>query len=169
MPESAQRIDPERVLVEDITAFEHDPLGFVLYAFPWGSGDLEGHDGPDAWQRELLSDIGNEIITATQAIQIARASGHDIGKSALVAWIILWAMSTREDTRGVVTANTEGQLRTKTWPEVAKWHRLAINSHWFTVTATAIFSKDKSHEKTWRIDAIPWSESNTEAFAGLHN
>ena len=169
MPESAQRIDPERVLVEDIAAFEHDPLGFVLYAFPWGSGDLEGHDGPDAWQRELLSDIGNEIITATQAIQIARASGHDIGKSALVAWIILWSMSTREDTRGVVTANTEGQLRTKTWPEVAKWHRLSINAHWFTVTATAIFSKDKTHEKTWRIDAIPWSESNTEAFAGLHN
>jgi hypothetical protein len=25
------------------------------------------------------------------------------------------------------------------------------------------------HEKTWRIDAVPWSESNTEAFAGLHN
>jgi hypothetical protein len=26
-----------------------------------------------------------------------------------------------------------------------------------------------AHEKTWRIDAIPWNEHNTEAFAGLHN
>ena len=46
---------------------------------------------------------------------------------------------------------------------------MAINSHWFEFTATALFSKDKKHEKTWRIDAIPWSEKNPEAFAGLHN
>jgi len=109
------------------------------------------------------------LLTVNKAIQIAIASGHDIGKSALVAWLILWAMSTFEDCRGVVTANTEGQLRTKTWPEVAKWHRLSINKHWFDVTATAIISKQKGHEKTWRIDAVAWSENNTEAFAGLHN
>ncbi|MDH8474265.1 terminase, partial [Klebsiella pneumoniae] len=24
-------------------------------------------------------------------------------------------------------------------------------------------------DKRWRADAIPWSEHNTEAFAGLHN
>ena len=70
----------------------------------------------------------------------AVASGHGVGKSALVAWIILWALSTLPDTRGVVTANTEGQLRTKTWPELAKWHGLAINRDWFTYTATALHS-----------------------------
>ena len=43
-----------------------------------------------------------------------------MGKSALVAWIILWSLSTFPDTRGVVTANTENQLRTKTWVELAK-------------------------------------------------
>ena len=25
------------------------------------------------------------------------------------------------------------------------------------------------HENTWRVDAITWSENNTEAIAGLHN
>src|SRR5690606_34243518 len=39
----------------------------------------------------------------------------------------------------------------------------------FTVTATAYFSKDPTRERTWRIDAVPWSEKNPEAFAGLHN
>ena len=39
----------------------------------------------------------------------------------------------------------------------------------FTLTATALFSNDKDHERTWRVDAIPWSEHNSEAFAGLHN
>jgi hypothetical protein len=39
----------------------------------------------------------------------------------------------------------------------------------FHLTATALFSKDPEHERTWRIDMVPWSERNTEAFAGLHN
>lgn len=39
----------------------------------------------------------------------------------------------------------------------------------FTYTATAIFSSDKDYEKTWRIDAIPWSKNSPESFAGLHN
>src|SRR5690606_35574188 len=57
----------------------------------------------------------------------------------------------------------------KTWPEVSKWHRLAIDRDLFECTATALYSKDRGHEKTWRIDAVTWSENNTEAFAGLHN
>ena len=39
----------------------------------------------------------------------------------------------------------------------------------FEMSATALYSEDAEHEKTWRIDAIPWSENNPEAFAGLHN
>ena len=30
----------EQRLVEDIAGFTHDPLGFVLYAFDWGHGEL---------------------------------------------------------------------------------------------------------------------------------
>ncbi len=86
-----------------------------------------------------------------------------------MAWIIYWAMSTKADCRGIVTANTDTQLRTKTWPELAKWHRLSINEKWFTYTATSLFANDPQHAKTWRMDAIPWAENNTEAFAGLHN
>lgn len=165
----AAKADLECELLDEIASFAHDPLGFVLFAFPWGQGELAKFDGPDAWQVEILTALGAGLITALEAIQIAIASGHGIGKSAFVAWLILWAICTREDTRGVVTANTDTQLRTKTWPELMKWHRLCICSHWFEVTATAIFSKQPQHEKTWRIDSVPWSESNTEAFAGLHN
>ena len=39
----------------------------------------------------------------------------------------------------------------------------------FDLTATAIFSNEPEHERTWRIDMVPWSEKNTEAFSGLHN
>jgi hypothetical protein len=73
------------------------------------------------------------------------------------------------DARGVVTANTAKQLASKTWAELAKWHRLCLTGHWFTVTATAIYSVDPARELTWRFDAVPWSSQRPQAFAGLHN
>lgn len=159
------------ILAEELSRFTKDPPGFVMFSFPWGEKgtELEHFDGPDLWQRTVLTMLGKGLITIAQAIQIAVASGHGIGKSALVSWIILWAISTRVDTRGIVTANTDTQLRTKTWPEVTKWYHLFIAKEMFTMTATSIYSSDPDHEKNWRIDAIPWSKSNPEAFAGLHN
>ncbi len=159
----------EDQLIEQLGLLSKDPLKFVLYAFPWGHGELAEYKGPEKWQRDLLNDIKNGLITVDQAIQISTASGHGVGKSSLVAWLILWALSTRADTRGIVTANTDTQLKTKTQPELAKWHNLFIAKHWFTLTATSIYSVEKDHEKTWRVDFIPWSENNTESFAGLHN
>lgn len=147
----------------------HNPLGFVYAMFPWGEGELKGCDGPDEWQRQVLEDIGDGVKDIATVTREAVASGNGIGKSSLVAWLILWAMSTHEDTRGVVTANTETQLRSKTWPELSKWYRLFIAKDLFKLTATALFSAQKGHDKTWRVDAIPWSKDNPEAFAGLHN
>jgi len=157
-------------LVEELAEYSDDPYGFVLFAFPWGEpGELEDQFGPEPWQQKILEQLGEGVIDVSSAIQLARTSGHGIGKSACVSWIILWAISTFEDTKGVVTANTENQLKTKTWAEVAKWYRLFIANHLFKMTATALFSADPAHERTWRIDMVPWSERNTEAFAGLHN
>lgn len=177
----AMEPEVEEQILEDIMGFMNDPLGYVLYAFPWGEPgtELADQEGPYEWQRDLLESVGERLragmsledvmLYVGEVIQEAVASGHGIGKSAMVAWLTLWGLSTFEDTKGVVTANTDTQLRTKTWPEVAKWHRLAINTHWFKWTATALHSVDPKHETNWRIDCIPWSVHNTEAFAGLHN
>ena len=161
-------------LIEALGALTHDPLAFVYFAYPWGEPGtpLEDMEGPDEWQIQILKDIGEQLKKGKDlqtAIQEAVASGHGIGKSALISWLIHFAISTHENTRGVVTANTEGQLRTKTWPELSKWHNMFIAKDLFTYTATAIFSSDKNYEKTWRIDAIPWSKNSPESFAGLHN
>lgn len=157
-------------LVVNLASFSSDPLGFVYFAFPWGlPGELEYAEGPEDWQIKVLNELGAGTLTLDEAIRIARTSGHGIGKSALVSWIILWALSTYEDTKGVVTANTETQLKTKTWAELAKWFRLFIGHDLFKMTATALYSCDPAHERTWRIDMVAWSERNTEAFAGMHN
>ena len=162
-------LDKELAALAAATA--RDPLAFVLMAFPWGRGELSAFpEGPDAWQREVLSGIGERLGTGGGGVvRDAVASGHGVGKSALVAWIILWAVSTFPDAKGVVTANTENQLRTKTWAELAKWHRLCLMRPWFDCTATALISTQPGHARTWRVDMVPWSERSTEAFAGLHN
>ncbi len=153
-----------------MAGFAGDPAGFVAYAFPWGEpGPLADRSGPDGWQQDLLEEVRDGLKTPGEAIRHAVASGHGVGKSALVAWLTLWAMATHADTRGIVTANTESQLRTKTWPELSKWSRMCICRHWFKLTATALHAVQPGHERTWRIDAVSWSEKTTEAFAGLHN
>lgn len=165
-------IDLEQMLVDDIASFTHDPLGFALYSYEWGKGELANYDQPKEWQRDVMQTIADHLQnpnTRYQPLKLAISSGHGIGKSAEMGMILHWAMSTCEDCKVVVTANTENQLRTKTWPEISKWQRLAINSHWFKPTATAIIANDKLHQSSWRADAVPWSEHNTEAFAGLHN
>lgn len=107
-------------------------------------------------------------ITVAAADQLYLCSDFIVThNSAYVSMMLMWAISTCENTRGVVTANTEKQLLTKTWPELTKWHGMAINGHWFECAATSIHAK--ASPKNWRIDAIPWSEHNLEAFAGLHN
>lgn len=164
--------DVEYKLIEDLGSFAADPLSCVMFSFPWGSGELDGYEGPRPWQRDVLQTIGDHLsdpATRFTPLQIAVASGHGIGKSALVGQIIHWAMSTCEDTRVIVTANTGDQLRTKTIPEVSKWFRLAINAHWWDPGTEAIKVKGKTHAKTWRCDFLTWSLERPEAFAGLHN
>lgn len=164
--------DPRVTLAEDIAGFTDDPLAYAKYAFPWGQGDLKNATGPRKWQADQMRKIRDHMQnpeTRFTPCRIAVASGHGIGKSAEIGMIIKWALDTCVDTRIVVTANTEGQLLTKTSPEIAKWNRLSITRDWFKATATALISTMPGRASSWRADLVTWSENNTEAFAGLHN
>jgi hypothetical protein len=159
----------ERYSLESaLLLFTSDPLGFVRWAFPWGEGPLKNR-AIEPWQEELLHTISQRILTPEEAVRVATVSGNGVGKSAVVSWIILWAHTTFPDTRGVVTANTEVQLKTKTWAELGKWFALFIAKDLFQLDATALYSRDPNHKLTWRTDMVPWSEKNAVAFQGLHN
>jgi hypothetical protein len=159
-------------LISDMGRFTHDPAGFVRYAYPWGEAGLEDSTGPRKWQDQLFQLIAEHLGNPEKRFTpccIAVASGHGIGKSAAVGMVIGWAKSTCEDTKIVVTANTARQLSTKTVPEVTKWERMAINADWWDVALESIKAKEPGHGETWRCDFMPWSVSNSTAFAGLHN
>lgn len=159
-------------IAEEAASFAQDPLGFVLWNYPWGEGQLAKWDGPDEWQCEYLENLGQDLRNNRVdgvPIRTAVAGSNGCGKSALVSWLIEWAMSTGIDTRGNVTANTQLQLRTKTWAEMAKWHNLALTEPLFKLHATSMESNLPRRAQTWRIDAVPWNKDRPEAVAGLHN
>ena len=170
---AAEPLTGEERLIKLMADCRYDPEMFVRWAFPWTDpGELEHEAGPREWQVTVLRDIKAALLAGGDvqgAIRIAVASGHGIGKSALVSWVILWALSTMPLTRVVITANTGDQLRTKTWPEVSKWFNLCLTRHWFKFEATSIARRSSAGSKEWRCDAATWSENNTAAFAGLHN
>jgi hypothetical protein len=165
-------MDWQDQLLDWLTTVRDDPLGFCLGAFPWNQPNtpLAKFSGPLDWQREVLEALRIGLLTPQEAILRATASGHGIGKSALVSMIILWAVMTFPDTKGVITANTETQLKTKTWAELGRWFNLCwFSRELFILNATSLVTKDPERERTWRVDMIPWSKTNPQAFAGLHN
>jgi hypothetical protein len=186
-----KKLSADELLADDMGRFYADPLGFVIFAFPWDTDrsiqlvplpdkyqeKYGSKYGPDAWACEFLEDLGAQVIErgfdglkAVEPIQFATASGHGIGKSALTSWLILWIMSTRPYARGTVTANTADQLKTKTWAQLGYWHGLCVTGHWFDYNSGrgAMSLTHKDHKQSWRCDAQTCREENSEAFAGQH-
>ncbi len=168
-------VEANLALAAEIAKFHHDPLGFVRFCYPWGEpGELKDATGPDEWQSAFLADLGREArsrafngVDAVKAIRMAVASGHGIGKSTLVAWIVDWIMSTRPNAIGTITANTFVQLQTKTWAGIQKWTALCITGHWFRLTGDKMYHRD--FPATWYCSAQTSKEENSEGFAGQHS
>ena len=162
-------------IADEIARFYADPLGFVRFAYPWAEpgGPLGSYPGPDTWQAEYLQQVGAEVlkrrfdgVRGVEPLRMATASGHGIGKSTVVAWLVNWVMSTRPHAHGTVTANTRPQLRTKTWAAIQKWNRLSITQRWFVTSTSRMHHRD--HPATWFCSPQTCREENSEAFAGQH-
>ncbi|MDR2104542.1 MAG: hypothetical protein LBP51_02175 [Deferribacteraceae bacterium] len=157
------KVDDE-LLMRRLVSCRNDPLKFVEDIIDWKQAK---GGAPDRWQRELLASVRDRLNdpNRTGALQYAVASGHGVGKSALSAWLALWAISCKPNLAGVITANTRSQLVGKTWRELAVWHKRLFNAHWFTWTRERFSLKDNPDVF---ISAAAWSKVCPEAFAGLH-
>lgn len=182
---------PDEQLADMLAQFYDDPLAYVMFNFPWDTEPsiqqvplpdkykkrFNSEWGPDLWACEFLDDLGAEIRArgfdgknAVAPIKYATASGHGIGKSVLVAWLVHFIKDTRPFCKGMVTANTAEQLRGKTWAEVGKWHNLSLTKDWFTYSSGrgAMALRHKKYPQEWKVEAQTCREENSEAFAGQH-
>ncbi len=181
----------DQELADAIADFYDDPLGYVMFNWDWANDStiqlvkLEepwrsryGFEyGPDKWACEFLEALGKEIRqrkfdgrTPVDPIQFSTASGHGIGKSVLVAWLIKFILDTRPFSKGTVTANTDVQLRTKTWAALGSWHKKSLTEKWFDYSAGrgSMALRSKTHPEDWFCTAQTCREENSESFAGQH-
>ena len=133
-----------------LLALYNDPVLFV--------SSVLGAD-PQAWQREALEAVRDSP-------RVAAKSGHGVGKSALLSWVILWYLITRP-CRIVCTANSANQLNQVLWSEIQKWARkmpkglqsqLEITSDKITVKGV----DSSCHARVSR-------KENPEALQGFHH
>lgn len=188
---STAPIDPDVELAQAMGEFSHDPLGFVMWSFDWGTEasmrvvrlpealqvTYDSEFGPDQWACDLLTALGDQTrqrgfdgTKAVDAVRMAVSSGHGIGKSFLTAVVCLWIMSTRPNARGVVTATTAAQLESKTWAAISAWSKRCVTRDWFDISTGRGSMKmlHKDYPETWSVYAQTAREENSESFAGLH-
>lgn len=178
-------------LMSDLGRFYDDPLGYVMFVFPWDTEEsiqmvplaekyrdrFDCKWGPDEWACEFLDQLGEEIKKrkfdgkkAVLPIQFSTASGHGIGKTVLTSFLIKFILDTRPRSKGMVTATTATQLRTKTWAELGKWHKMSLTSHLFKFKdgRDSMVLEHKDMPGEWNCQGITCKEENSESFQGLH-
>jgi hypothetical protein len=99
-------MDDKTKVISRLKRFKVDPNAFVT--------EVLGVT-PDKWQREALDSI-------VKHDRVSIRSGHGVGKSAYLSWVILWWMSTRLG-KVACTAPTGHQLQDVLWGELSKWYR----------------------------------------------
>jgi len=70
---------------------------------------------PDKWQDDVMHDV------AMGERKISIRSGHGVGKTTTLAWLIIWFILTRYPQRTVCTAPTSSQLFDALAAEVKRW------------------------------------------------
>lgn len=154
-----------------VLSFQRRPWDWVCACYPWGSGPLRDRS-PEAWQRRELMQLQEELEGLSDegwknhVVRFSTSAGNGVGKTSLVAWLIHWFVSVFPCGQGQITASTEGQLQGKTWRELRKWQMWAINGWQMEWTATRYRHKEMPEQ--WYVEARSWSESNPQAFAGMH-
>lgn len=180
----------EQQLIEKMMEFRYDPEGFAMFAYPWGQPNtpLARLEKPRTWQIDLFRRISDHLMLDIEKqriglppspIYLSISSGRGIGKSAGLAMLNNWMMSCWIGATGIVTANTETQLRSRTMAELGKWHTMSINRHWFDKSSMSLrphkwFAEVVEQQLSidtqyYYIDGQSWSAENPDAFAGAHS
>src|SRR4051812_20461685 len=91
---AARRVEKARSAVtrkaedvfEQFAPFRDDPAGFVRHC--WGDVSARRRSDGTPYQTEVLESVASHPRNAL-------VSGHGVGKSTIVAWIVIWFLLTR--------------------------------------------------------------------------
>jgi phage terminase large subunit len=137
-----------------------DPIAYVVE-------DL--HATPDAWQAAALRAVG---VGNKREIRLALKACKGPGKTTVLAWIVLWFLTTRHQAKILCTSITEANLHANLWPEINKWlMRSDVTRVANTWTKTRVSNVDDPGN--WFAEARTWpkkanAEQQADSLAGHH-
>lgn len=120
------------------------------------------------WQQTLVLFGIEKAIRGDIPMRVSIVSGHGIGKTALLSWLILWFLYTHPYAKVASTSPSKEQMYDVLWSELKKWIDKMPDG------VKASFSWETSHirmvesPQEWFARAKTSSKENTEALAGVH-
>lgn len=173
--------------LDQVISLRDDPLTFVFAMFPWGTPELP-EDGPRVWQIEYLQELTAHLIQQrnnikagipTKPFRCSVRSGRGIGKTALLAWVCIWALLSNPGITIILTANKEDQLKSRTFAEIKRWvtlflHRYLLDDELALTLQPVAWLKENARRSGvnpgyWYCQGQLWNDKNPSAFAGPHN
>jgi len=113
---------------------------------------------PDPQQKRFLMGVA---VSRSVAVK----SGHGVGKTAVLAWLVLWFLTVWKYSRVVATAPTQRQLLDVLWPEIRKWldqaPRLENKIKWHATRVSVA-----GHDEIWFATAR--TSNKPENMQGFH-
>lgn len=128
------------------------------------------------WQQSLALYGIEKALRGQCSMRISIVSGHGIGKSTLLSWLILWFLYVRPLSQVACTSPSKEQMYDVLWKELKKWidkmedkippdEQQGIKSFYIWESSHI---RMKEAPETWFARAKTSSKENTEALAGVH-
>lgn len=152
-------------------------LGLLLKGKDWDDfcKDVHGNWFEDyqegfhvTWQQTLVLYGIEKALRGECSTRISVVSGHGIGKSMMLAVMILWFLFVHPDCQIACTSPGKEQMFDVLWKELKKWidkmpEEIADMYEWQNSHI-----RMKESPETWFARAKTSSKENTEALAGVH-
>jgi phage terminase large subunit len=132
-------VETSSPFLEFLQRYDQDPTLFVRECF-----GVE----PDAWQAELM----DAVARGERGVSVR--SGHGVGKSCCLSWLIIWHILTKYPQKTVCTAPTSGQLFDALASEVKAW-----------INKLQPMLRDRLHVTTERIVLVGDPDASFVSFA----
>src|SRR5690606_9808423 len=101
--------------------------------------------------------------------QIAARSGHGVGKTTVVSWILLWFITTRNPANAIVTAPAAGTIEDGIGKEIKLWLRRLPRDIQVLFEAKTERIELKSDPEGTFLSMRTSRAENTQALAGIHS
>jgi hypothetical protein len=123
---------------------------------------------PDKWQDEAL-----RLASDPKTRRIALKACKGPGKTAVLAWIILWFLCCHPNSKVAATSLTEANINTNLWPELYKWiDSSPLLGGMFIWTKVRVSRRGRAGAN-WFAEKRTWpktgdSQQQADALAGVH-